>query len=439
MSWDAYYCITSPDHGWSTGEDGGVKPMYYDAAEFRRGTAHSASGNAMVVESFEDVFDPDLYLNTLGERLFVQFTSGANGFSREIIEVASWDAGTSTFTLTPHGFEYPVSPGDDVENRAFVVYYASVQYRESAANYATWPTMATYCERYGQSVGKPGFEATMKKWAMEQARAQTRALPDNPYAVYYSPGTFVGYSGTTGPKVSFQTTYPNPSFVAQDGWLSGSDWGEIGTQAMNYGVNHFVWYRPGFSGYNLSAIVTAITAMNTAYWTNLSVYSNMRCIADWDQNGVINSSDESKFATNWLARHIDTDFDNDGNPDVDPYGNPLPDEDDMATFRAAYELGVCGEATAIADCNGNGISDAAEIQGNPYLDFNLDGILDECQSCDADWCHNGTVEVPDIFCFLSDWFAYVPAARCFGGACGVPAIFAFLATWFSTGMGPCTP
>ncbi len=59
--------------------------------------------------------------------------------------------------------------------------------------------------------------------------------------------------------------------------------------------------------------------------------------------------------------------------------------------------------------------------------------------CDADWCHDGVVGVPDIFCFLSDWFAFVPAARCYGGTCGVPAIFAFLSVWFATGQGPCTP
>ncbi len=59
--------------------------------------------------------------------------------------------------------------------------------------------------------------------------------------------------------------------------------------------------------------------------------------------------------------------------------------------------------------------------------------------CDADWCRDGSVGVPDIFCFLSDWFAFVPAARCYGGTCGVPAIFSFLSIWFATGQGPCTP
>jgi len=59
--------------------------------------------------------------------------------------------------------------------------------------------------------------------------------------------------------------------------------------------------------------------------------------------------------------------------------------------------------------------------------------------CDADWCQDGTVGVPDIFCFLSDWFANDPEARNYGGTNGVPAIFAFLSIWFATGTGPCTP
>ena len=59
--------------------------------------------------------------------------------------------------------------------------------------------------------------------------------------------------------------------------------------------------------------------------------------------------------------------------------------------------------------------------------------------CDADWCQDGTVGVPDIFCFLSAWFANDPVARNYGGNPGVPAIFAFLSIWFATGTGPCTP
>ena len=59
--------------------------------------------------------------------------------------------------------------------------------------------------------------------------------------------------------------------------------------------------------------------------------------------------------------------------------------------------------------------------------------------CDADWCQDGSVNVPDIFCFLEDWFANDPHAINFGGTPGVPAIFAFLTEWFATPQGPCTP
>ncbi|MBX3406732.1 MAG: hypothetical protein KF869_08205 [Phycisphaeraceae bacterium] len=51
--------------------------------------------------------------------------------------------------------------------------------------------------------------------------------------------------------------------------------------------------------------------------------------------------------------------------------------------------------------------------------------------CLCDWNGNGIADVPDIFAFLSDWFAATPAANTFGGTPGVPAIFAFLTCWFA--------
>ncbi len=77
--------------------------------------------------------------------------------------------------------------------------------------------------------------------------------------------------------------------------------------------------------------------------------------------------------------------------------------------------------------------------GNNFFDLSNTSCTGGPQFCDADWCHDGSVGVPDIFCFLSDWFAFVPAARNYGGSPGVPAIFAFLSIWFATGQGPCTP
>jgi subtilisin-like proprotein convertase family protein len=57
--------------------------------------------------------------------------------------------------------------------------------------------------------------------------------------------------------------------------------------------------------------------------------------------------------------------------------------------------------------------------------------------CDADWCQDGEVGVPDIFCFLADWFASDEDAINYGGTPGVSAIFAFLAEWFATPLGTC--
>jgi hypothetical protein len=52
--------------------------------------------------------------------------------------------------------------------------------------------------------------------------------------------------------------------------------------------------------------------------------------------------------------------------------------------------------------------------------------------CPCDWDNSGDLAVPDIFAFLSSWFANDPAANFDGvNGIGVPDIFAFLACWFS--------
>jgi hypothetical protein len=59
------------------------------------------------------------------------------------------------------------------------------------------------------------------------------------------------------------------------------------------------------------------------------------------------------------------------------------------------------------------------------------------QRCSADFDRDGTVGVPDIFSFLSVWFAGPATAdgwrADFDGSCsiGVPDIFSFLAAWFA--------
>ncbi len=53
-------------------------------------------------------------------------------------------------------------------------------------------------------------------------------------------------------------------------------------------------------------------------------------------------------------------------------------------------------------------------------------------TCLADFDHNGIREVPDIFAFLSAWFAMSPSADIDGvPGIGVPDIFAFLSLWFA--------
>lgn len=54
------------------------------------------------------------------------------------------------------------------------------------------------------------------------------------------------------------------------------------------------------------------------------------------------------------------------------------------------------------------------------------------RACPADFNHDGARDVPDIFAFLSAWFAQHPAANFNGlGDIDVPDIFAFLGAWFA--------
>lgn len=88
----------------------------------------------------------------------------------------------------------------------------------------------------------------------------------------------------------------------------------------------------------------------------------------------------------------------------------------------------------VPDCNENGVDDLADISSGTSLDANGNQIPDECEGpdCPCDWDNNGEIGVPDIFAFLSSWFAMDPAAD-FNGTNGVdvPDIFAFLSCWFA--------
>jgi hypothetical protein len=72
---------------------------------------------------------------------------------------------------------------------------------------------------------------------------------------------------------------------------------------------------------------------------------------------------------------------------------------------------------------------SAPLVGGPY---SLRGGFLNIGACPPDFDLSGAVEVPDIFAFLSAWFAQDPRAN-YDGIAGitVPDIFAFLSAWFA--------
>jgi len=406
VAWDAYACLTNPAIPFKAGPDGGVIPVFHPSADvFKDGSIVSFDDQApsqLVVESI------GLSLGWLGSEfpVFLQFTTGNNNRGRIIrINEANFDQNTGTYTLTLDEDLWIAGPFDPIEDDQFVVFYPSGPGSQALRSQdpILWPLMETFCNRYGEPLSAEGFKATGMKWAAEQARAQTRALPEKPYTVYYGPGDYNGLNEL----VSFQSYYPRKSaspLICEDGWHDVVDWWLIGAQATSYGVNDFVWFTPVLNNdqATLDVIFGGIAGMTASYVDHLYLYHHVACIADWNGDGEVDEDDATLFGYQWMyGSNPETDLDNDGNLAMD--------NEDLAIFEAAYRAGSCG------------------------------AIPEGPTNCDADWCHDGVVGVPDIFCFLSDWFAFVPAAREFGGTPGVPAIFAFLSVWFATGQGPCTP
>ncbi len=83
--------------------------------------------------------------------------------------------------------------------------------------------------------------------------------------------------------------------------------------------------------------------------------------------------------------------------------------------------GISADGTAMAGSGRlNGAARGWVVRGLPPF------------TCAADFDGNGTREVPDIFAFLSAWFAQDPRADIDGvPGIGVPDIFAFLSLWFA--------
>lgn len=141
----------------------------------------------------------------------------------------------------------------------------------------------------------------------------------------------------------------------------------------------------------------------------------------------------------------------------------------LRTVRIGAQTSDDVDALDLAyDCNANGIPDNFDVQlgGMPDCDNNfvpdicqpdtdMDGVIDPCDNCpntmnplqvdtDADGLGNacdacpvdinnsGGEDVPDIFGFLSLWFASNPRADFNeSGTIDVPDIFSFLSAWFA--------
>ncbi len=433
VNWDAYGCITNSRIPYDPLGDGRVVPLYQHSAESTSsGTVgFGSTSDEIVVASFGNLhnsttlFDPASFL-TAQTPLFVEFTFGNN--IGTTVAVTGWADGA---LLLPEGLDLLNVPQNGDE---FIVYYPTFVAQQYLIGDVPWPLIETFCGYYGEDTDADGFLATGKKWAMEQARAQTLALPENPYTLTFGPGSYDGNQEV----VSRWATYPNEPFTSKDGWLDGDDFADIGSQAIDYGVNHFDWYVPGFvdtSGVPhaqlVDHVVTAIGAMHERHQSNRRAYRAVWCLADWNLDNVISFTDQSVFYQDYLDQHPDADL----NGDLD-----FTDED-IDIFHSSDHCGL----DHIVDCNANDRDDALDIaEGDadpedefPDLDTNDNGIIDLCEPCDADWDGDLEVGVPDIFSFLSDWMADTNGAKCYGGTCGVPAIFAFLSTWFSYGQNPC--
>jgi len=74
------------------------------------------------------------------------------------------------------------------------------------------------------------------------------------------------------------------------------------------------------------------------------------------------------------------------------------------------------------------------VTGNPtdYMEISNLQVIEGEPPCAADFNGDGLRDVPDIFAFLSAWFAQSPSADMNGdGTISVPDIFAFLSLWFA--------
>jgi len=111
----------------------------------------------------------------------------------------------------------------------------------------------------------------------------------------------------------------------------------------------------------------------------------------------------------------------------------------LLVFPPSTTYGNASSALVAADAAGAGgdvaatfTAPASGVHGFVIVKRNIgSGDVVLRVTCAADFDANGVVGVPDIFAFLSAWFAGEPEAFEFAGTPGVPAIFAFLSAWFA--------
>jgi len=120
--------------------------------------------------------------------------------------------------------------------------------------------------------------------------------------------------------------------------------------------------------------------------------------------------------------------------------NDLNGGEQLAFVESAQlDAGLSPVAILTADVDGDGQPDLITVNGGlrgpgsgGSVNVLRNAFTPPPPPCRADFDGNGLVQVPDIFAFLSAWFALDPRAD-FNGIQGVnvPDIFAFLSAWFA--------
>lgn len=219
-----------------------------------------------------------------------------------------------TFRLYRGNYHYHTRVYDSTTN--------SPAYYPNYTGLPKWRLLWSYAQRANQPINAAGFEQIMKGWAAEQARQYSLSYPNNPLCVFYSAGHGGTYSpaGSSGQAgydgidefVPGEYTYPAPGFAMKDGFLDAEDWGEIGTRAMNYGVNNIVWFQ---TDEDVEVMGEAIHIIQENYDQTVSVYEQIRdaaCPADFNGVGGVTVQDIFDFLAAYFGCYMTADVDDNG-------------------------------------------------------------------------------------------------------------------------------